>query len=265
MDDVRVGRTLRALRHRLGWRQVDVAIAADLTGDDVSRAELGRMHDVRKLRRHGAALGAEVAVTVRWRGGEVDRLLDGGHAALATAVTEMLVDLGWEVHPEVSYSIFGERGSIDLLAWHALSRTLLVIEIKTELTSMEATLRKLDEKTRLAPQIAADRFGWRPERGAHLLVLPAVSTPRRQVARHAALLDRSFPLRADAVRAWLRRPTGAMGGVLFVPVARSTRGRNGGVNRQRVRRAPACRCPGNAGVNDAPTAPLTRKDGRRNA
>jgi transcriptional regulator with XRE-family HTH domain len=259
MDDLRVGRVLRALRHRLGWRQADVAVAAALTRHDISRGELGRMHDVRKLRRHAVALGADVAVSIRWRGGEVDRLLDRGHAALASAVARMLLELGWEVHPEVSYSIWGERGSIDLLAWHAETRTLLVIEIKTELTSVEATLRKLDEKVRLAPRIAAERFGWQVGHHGHLLVLPAASTPRRHVARHAPLLDRAFPLRGPALRRWLRRPAGGTGGILFVPFARSTRVTREDVSRRRVRGPAARGAATNTRVSDAPGAHVTQK------
>jgi hypothetical protein len=61
----------------------------------------------------------------------------------------------------VSYSVYGERGSIDLLAWHPAIRTLLVIEVKTEVSSVEAMLRKHDEKVRLAPRVAAERFDGR--------------------------------------------------------------------------------------------------------
>jgi len=128
MDEQRVGRALRALRHRLSWRQLDVAVAAALTQDDVSRAERGRLPDMSKLRRHAAALDAEVFVSIRWRGGEIDRLLDEGHAAIVGWVVTTLTGLGWEVHPEVSYSVRGERGSIDVLAWHAETRILLVVD-----------------------------------------------------------------------------------------------------------------------------------------
>ena len=48
----------------------------------------------------------------------------------------------WILAPEVSYSIFGERGVIDILAWHPTRRALLVIELKSELTSIEETLRR---------------------------------------------------------------------------------------------------------------------------
>lgn len=240
MDDQRVGRVLRALRHRLGWRQVDVAGAAGLTQDDVSRAERGRMRSVDKLRRHGAALDADVVITIRWRGGEIDRLLDEGHASIAGWVMGILVKLGWEAEAEVSFAVSGERGSIDILAWHARSRTLLVVEVKTELASLEETLRRHDTKQRLAAGIASQRFGWdRPTSVCRLLVLPALTTPRRHVARHAAVLDVAYRLRGDAARRWLRSPDGSASLLLFAPITHGARGRRDGVSRRRIRRAPA--------------------------
>jgi hypothetical protein len=38
---------------------------------------------------------------------------------------------------EASYSIYGERGSIDILAGHATTRSMLVVEVKSELMSIE--------------------------------------------------------------------------------------------------------------------------------
>lgn len=237
MDDQRVGRALRALRHRLGWRQQDVGDKAGVSQDVVSRAELGRVGQltVDSLGRIAAALGADLVITVRWRGAELDRLIDEWHASLVGEVLKLLAEHGWDVRAEVSYSIWGERGSIDILAWHAPTRTLLVVEIKTELASLEETIRKLDAKVRLGPKVADERFGWQPLRIAHLLVLPAGSTPRRQVTRHAAVLDRVFPARGAAVRSWIAAPTGPIGGLLFVPVTHQVRSRNSRVTRKRVR------------------------------
>ena len=236
MDDQRIGRVLRALRHRLGLRQVDVARAAGLTQDDISRAERGRMRDVRKLRLQGASLDAEVVIFVRWRGGEIDRLLDEGHAATVGWIAKFLTRLGWEVQPEVSYAIDRERGSIDVLAWHPSSRILLVVEVKSELTSIEETLRKHDEKQRLGALIARDRFGWeRPAAVCRLLVLPDRTTQRRRTARHDAVLGPAYRLRGDAARVWLRSPSGAASLLLFAPVTREARGRRGGVSRKRIR------------------------------
>jgi transcriptional regulator with XRE-family HTH domain len=218
VNDLTVGRSIRLLRLRRGWWQKDLAAKAGVSQALISLMERGRFDHVAigKVRIVLETLDASAWLDLRWRGGVIDRLLDEGHAALVGAVASLLTRRGWEVMPEVSYSVFGERGSIDLVAWHAESRTLLVIEVKSDLTSVEATLRKLDEKERLGPKIVAERFGWQPEAVARLLVLPADRTQRRHVERHAAVLDPALPLRGDAVRAWLRRPQGSVAGLLFV-------------------------------------------------
>ena len=236
MDDQRVGRGLRALRHRLGWRQADVATQAELSQDDVSRHERGRIRTVAKLRRHAAALDADVALYIRWRGGELDRLLDEGHAAVAGWIVMLLTRLGWDVNTEASYAVRGERGSVDVLAWHRQTRTLLVVEVKTTLTSIEETLRRHDAKQRLAPQLVGDRFGWQPSTVCRLLVLPALSTPRPLVERHAAVLSQASRLRGVAARSWLSTPSGAPSLLLFASLAHSPRNRHAGVSQRRIRR-----------------------------
>ncbi|MDQ2966125.1 MAG: hypothetical protein M3R57_09790, partial [Chloroflexota bacterium] len=93
---------------------------AGVSQDVVSRAERGQLDGMplRHLDSIARALDAEFAVTIRWRGGDLDRLLDEGHAALGGHLVTLLSRLGWDVRPEVTYSIWGERGSIDLLALH---------------------------------------------------------------------------------------------------------------------------------------------------
>lgn len=239
MDDQRVGRIVRALRHRLGWRQSDLAARAGTTQDDISRVERGRAGRMRvdKLRRIGAALDADLVVTLRWRGGEIDRLMDEGHAAIVGWVIGLLEQLGWEARPEVTYAVRGERGAIDVLAWHPLSRTLLVVEVKSELTSVEETLRRHDAKQRLAAEVAAERFGWMdPGAVCRFLVLPDSSTARRRVGRHATVLDHAYRLRGSAARAWLTRPAGSASALLFAPLTRGVRSRSGSLSRRRIRR-----------------------------
>ncbi len=211
--------------------------------------ENGRLEQmsIRSVRVVLEALEAGAWLDVRWRGGVVDRLLDEGHASLAGAVAGILVGAGWEVNPEVSYSVFGERGSIDLLAWHARSRTLLVVEVKTELVSVEATLRKHDEKVRLGPRVAAERFGWRAVVVGSLVVLPSDRTQRRRVDRHAAILERALPMRGHPVRSWIRRPSGPMAGLLFVTPTNQGRG---GVDRDTPSRVRAPRS-----IGGGPTIP----------
>jgi transcriptional regulator with XRE-family HTH domain len=220
MDDQRVGRIMRALRRRLGWRQCDLAAKAACSQRTVSRAELGHLPTVPILRRLLAALDAWLAFEVRWRAGALDRLLDEGHATLVGIVSDLLGALGWEVHVEVSYSEYGERGSVDVLAFWPPLGILLVIEVKTDLAGVEAVLRKLDEKVRLAPTVALDRFGWQAQHVAWLLVMPESSTLRRRVERQAAVLRRAFPARGADVRRWLRQPAGGIAGLVFLSPSR---------------------------------------------
>jgi transcriptional regulator with XRE-family HTH domain len=217
VNDIRLGHLVRALRQRRHWRQVDLARRAGVGRSVLSTIELGRLDGVTvaTLRRVLAALGLDAEVTVRGLGADVDRVLDERHARLVGATASWLADQGWDTRVEVSYSEWGERGSIDLLAWHAPTRTLLVVEVKTDLASVEATLRKHDEKVRLAAVIASKRLGWRPRIVARLLVLPEESTQRRRVVRHGTILGGAYPARNRAVRTWCRRPDGALAGLLF--------------------------------------------------
>jgi transcriptional regulator with XRE-family HTH domain len=122
MHPVRIGRIARTLRRRLGWRQVDVAARAGASQQAVSLVETGqcRRLSLASLERILGALEAEVELAVRWRGGEVDRIVDAAHAVVVGAVVELLQDLGWIVNVEVTYSIDRERGSIDVLAFKSL-------------------------------------------------------------------------------------------------------------------------------------------------
>jgi transcriptional regulator with XRE-family HTH domain len=235
---MRVGRIVRALRQRQGWRQVDLARAAGVSQPVVSRLEAGQLKrlPVGTVEAVLEALGARCRFEVSWRGGELDRLLDDRHAWLVGEVVRRLERLGWEAQVEVSFSVYGERGSIDVLAWHAATRALLVVEVKTELTSVEETLRKLDAKVRLAGRSAADRFSGRPTVIGRLLVLPDVTTARRRVARAASVLDVALPVRGSAAAEWLRRPVGGVAGLLFLPPIRGGNGRWRPTTPARIRR-----------------------------
>ena len=92
-----------------------------------------------------------------------------------------------------------------------------MVEIKSELVSVEATVRKLDEKVRQTIYTLAEtRFGERPRAVARLLVLPGTTTERRRVARAEAVLGAALPARGTLLRRWLRRPAGPIRGILFV-------------------------------------------------
>lgn len=210
MDAVRFGRIVRALRHRRGWRQVDLAQRCGVSQTLVARVERGGAPrlTVRRLEAIVEELGARVSLRVDWNGEAADRLLDAEHAAMVDLVVAMLRRAGWEAVPEVTFAIGVERGSIDILAWHEETATLLVIEIKTVVPDVQAMLSVHDRKVRLSDRVARDR-GWRPRRIASLLVIRDTRTARRRVDEHAATFAARFPDRVAEVRRFIDQPAGA--------------------------------------------------------
>ncbi len=244
VDDIRIGRILRALRRRRGWTQHQLAERCRISQQSISLVERG--HGSRlaaaTLRQIFAALDARWEPVVSWRGGELDRLLDEDHARLVTEVVRRLLVLEWDVAVEVTYSEFGERGSVDVLAARREALAMVVVEVKSDLTVMEATLRKADEKERIVRRsLGNTRFGFHPRWIGRLLVLPATETARRRVRASATLLDATFPARGAQVRGWLRDPAGDMAGILFVADTNPGGGTRSGGGAKRVRRRAAKR------------------------
>lgn len=188
----------------------------------VSRATIGRVErgqvdkvTLQTLARIAVALDSRLDVRVLWHGEGLDRLLDAAHADLTEAVLRILVDSDWDVGTEVSFNVRGDRGVIDILAFHRASGCLLVIEIKSVVPDLGGMLGTLDRKARLAAGIARDR-GWHVTSVSRLLVLPDDRTARRRVAQHASIFETALPARTAAVRRWLKLPMGSLNGVLFL-------------------------------------------------
>lgn len=150
-------------------------------------------------------LGATVDITLRWRGERLDRIADAAHAAIQKTVAEGLTDLGWLAQVEVSFNHYGDRGRVDVLAFHPGMRVVVAVEVKSALGDLQEALGRLDIKARLARTIAAEA-GWSGVTGAvAMLAIGDSRTSRRLVGQHAALFAR-YSLRGRAAVAWLRRP-----------------------------------------------------------
>ena len=207
----------------------------------VSRAERGWLEELtlRTIRALFAGLEARVQLAPRWKGAELERLLDEDHSLLVAEVARRLETMGWAVALEVTYSEWGERGSIDVLGRREAERSVVVVEVKTDVASSEAIGRKLDEKSRLAAGIVVRRWGWTPTSIARLLVMPDSTRLRRLVERHE-VIGRMFPVDAVAIRRWLRRPAGSMSGLWFLSDTRPVTQRGTAAGRDR-RSVPAPR------------------------
>lgn len=218
MDPVRFGLAIRALRRQRGWTQVELARRARLSQSAISRIERGGADRVthRMLMRVVGELGARVRVQLLAHGEDIDRLLDADHAEIVERVSAFLRRHGWEVVPEATFNIYGERGSIDILAFHPLTGSLLVIEVKSAVPDVQATLSGIDRKARLATKVAHDR-GWRVGSVSRWLVVPDTTTTRRRIELHSATFGAALPSRTIALRRWAADPTGAVAGILFVP------------------------------------------------
>jgi hypothetical protein len=144
-------------------------------------------------------------VKLLWQGDGLDRLLDGRHAAVVEEVVRVLRAARWIVATEVTLNEFGERGSIDVFAFHPETRSLLVVEVKTVIADAQDLHSTLDRKVRLAPKLARDR-GWSPSTVCVLLVVVDSRTNRRRVAPGGDV--RSRVPDARTVRAALARDAG---------------------------------------------------------
>jgi hypothetical protein len=163
------------------------------------------------------ALDGRLDTVVRWHGGDLGRMLNSRHAAMHEAMALQLRDLReWVFEPEVSFSIYGERGVIDILGWHAECRATLVIELKTEFVDINETMGTLDRKVRLAAVIARER-GWDPATTSVWLVVADGRTNRRALAAHATVLRAKYPADGRTIRAWLSRPAGRVLALSFMP------------------------------------------------
>ena len=212
-----LGLLVRAVRIRKGLRQQDVAGWAGVSRATVSRLESGNVGllSLDTVERIASVVEVRTELSGRWRGGDGDRLLNWRHSLLADSFSAAVrAHDGWLFEPEVPFSIYGERGVIDQLGWHAGSSHLLVVELKTEFVDINEMLGTLNRKLRLAPRVAAEK-GWRPKLVSAWLIVSDTRTNRRHATRHSALLRSRFSLDGRSLSAFLDKPVAATFGLAF--------------------------------------------------
>jgi transcriptional regulator with XRE-family HTH domain len=183
-----MGRLLRMLRIRKAWRQEDVAVRARLSPSAIGRHERGYIGSQAALERHGAVFGLRLDVRLVGRGGELVRLADEEHAAIIESLAAWFREHGFLTEAEASFSEWGERGRVDLLAFDPRTGTLVIVEVKTLLVDLQDLFGALDVRMRLASTIAMRR-GWQIRRTVTVLAVADTSVNRAVVRNHPTLFE----------------------------------------------------------------------------
>jgi hypothetical protein len=209
-----------------------------VSGSLISLVERGHLDwlSVSALRRIAGVLDVRVELKATMRTGDLDRILNSGHAFLHEELARHLDSLpGWIHAPEVSFAIWGERGVIDVLAFHEPTGSLLAIELKTELVSLEDLLTTMDIRLRHAATIARDR-GWHVRTVSGWIVLADTRPNRRRASEHSATLRSAFPVDGRRMRGWLRTPAATVRALSFWPNSSRSGVNQTAALRRRVRR-----------------------------
>jgi transcriptional regulator with XRE-family HTH domain len=213
MEDLRFGTTIRVARVRRRWRQEDLAVRAGLSRATIWRAEGGHIEELTLalIRRICEPLEIRVELQPRSRGADLDRMVNARHSALHESVARALArDFpDWEMAHEVSFSLWGERGVIDLLLWHPGRRALLIIELKTEIVDTGDLLSTMDRRRRLAGEIVKKR-GWDPLTISAWIIVAPSRTNERRIAEHRSVLRSAYPADGRQMRRWLRNPVASI-------------------------------------------------------
>lgn len=239
MNGPRLGATFRSIRIQRGLRQADLAARSGVSRGSVSRLERGHGREltIDAIERLASALDASLDVRLGWHGGDLDRMLNSGHAAMHEAFASWITRCpGWQMVPEVSFSEYGERGVIDVVATHEAAGAAVLVELKTELVDVQDLIGTMDRRLRLAPSILRKR-GLGAQRVSSWVLLADSRTNRRRVAEHATVLRAAFPVDGRSMNAWIAWPDASIRALSFMPNARLPRAKATPLARRRVRRA----------------------------
>jgi hypothetical protein len=139
-------------------------------------------------------------------------LEDEAHAAMVEALVRWLpsqLAFDGEVHAEVPYSYYGQRGSIDVVTYDCLSGRSLrdpdctlhigIYEVWSTVLRLEEVLRKLNEKVEVFPKYVSDQGSFRasPDMVSGNLVLLNTMHNVQVVREHLATFRSVFAVEED--------------------------------------------------------------------
>ncbi len=197
-------------RRRLGLTQSSLASSSGISPQMVAAIEsAGANPSVGVVMSVLDQLGLDLELIVRERAvvlTATPRRQDAGHSMCSGHVQRRISALpGWELRREVRIDSGRYHGWIDLLAFHAESGTLVIIEIKTRFDDLGALERTLDWYVREAAG-AARRFGWHTRRIVPWVLALATDEVETSMRTDRTVIDAAFPGRAGAMDELLADP-----------------------------------------------------------
>lgn len=194
MYAIAIGRVLRMLRIRRDLRQSDVGAKARISKSVVGRHENGRIGSIAALERHAGVFGLRIDVRLAGRAGELTRLADEEHSRIVEIIAAWFRSAGFLIETEASFSEWGERGRVDLLAFDPSTGTLVIVEVKTQFLDLQDLFGSINVKERLAATVA-ERRGWRIQRRVTVLAAADTTANRKVVREHSTLFAAFVPRR----------------------------------------------------------------------
>lgn len=195
-----IGRQLAELREEQGLPRIAVAAAAGMDPAHLLRIEAATARaSLEAIVAVADALGADVSV--RLFESRPAKVQDRVQAAIVESLVRLL-DRRWSAELEVVVTQ-PSRGVIDLVIAARDGTLAIVVEVHSELRSLERTLRKLAEKVEGA--IGLGRFGVNVSR---LLVVRSTADTRAVAKTYAASLGAAFPGASRDAFAALSSPSG---------------------------------------------------------
>lgn len=221
-----VATAVTSARQDLGWSQRQLAARAGVSQSLVAIAEAGRPGaSIESLERMAAALGLRIALDSRPPVIVGDRRqVDAAHARCEGALRTALARSGLACLTEVAVADGPVRGWIDLVAYRAATRRLVVVEVKTQLTDLGGLERQVELYARTCLP-ATRALGWRPSEILVVVAVLATADVDAFILANRALLAHAFPCRGDRLVAAMlgNGPLTGRGLAMIDPVRRGRR------------------------------------------
>ncbi len=209
-----LGPVVKQARRTIGWSQRQLAARVGISQAWICRVERGTADGLTldTLDRVLEELGILVKVAPENVNLQERRLQrEPAHALAVAYVARRLESADWNVRTEVEIGSGRYRGWIDVLAWHPDSRTVLVVELKTEVRDLGAVQRQMGWYEREAWTAATGTWG-RPAALRSALVLLATGANDRTTFDMRLVIRAWAPLGAGDLAHFIEDPRGHAGG-----------------------------------------------------